>query len=233
MKGGADFSVGVPSLEVVSRYGVAPEGIIPEGGIGTQSVAHFGELVDDLLLLTRRSSFYLNPFSVNDNLFLAVPAMICCPDSGGTSLEGTTSSIHGWTFASYLSSAYLGENGGWNYMYADRSGESVCTAAQTPIGAGFANTAVSALRSFTPGGSILPGFSDNKGYGTEVRIPDRNPYLFRYTRQVFAIGIVADSMVLIPEDLTSDSLSYDIWVGAADDFTVGGYLAPPMLFLLE
>jgi len=215
IKAGPKFSVGVPSLAMANNM------ILQGKGIGAESAYHFGEIVDDLLLLTRRMDPVLVVRRVDATDAFTFPVEPRIPAAAGV-YNGATRVTSGFCFATYLATAYLGETG--SYRHRLTSGKQI-------TGTVWENVAFPGAAD--PG--INPGYPEGRG-GTsfafsfannsiDVRPPDRNYNIFRLTALVPIALTVTNSVCLHTSSLLAADEVMD-WAGGADDYMIGGYLAP-------
>lgn len=224
IKGGSDFNVGVPTLEAVT-----PFEIVPEGGVEEASISHFGEIIDDLTLLTRRFSNFWEGHEINElDTSLSFPVQIQCPQIPGSIAYDVTQ--HTWSWASYIAAAYLGESGSYAYKIHRQSNASqnvVGSAVMIPgvpiaLDETFAGT-------FSGRGAMI--YDARDGPVAEVRFPDRNRNLFRSTGNfvLAPIQLTPVESFFVEADGTTNNQIHSLWGAGGDDFVFGGYLHPPIL----
>jgi len=231
-KAGPGFALGVPDLNRVNQFQLAYQ-----GGLGELSVGTFGEIVDDLLLLTRRSVNYATVLSNN----MLTPGHYAIPIQPWTpsNVPGTdilTFTNFGWSYCSYLASAFLGESGSYVYKYIPCVG---AIGFQATVGEQVAlYGGVKPVASvYCPGDQSSRGaaaFDSRRSMFFEVRAPDRNTQLFRYTGPVFdqVTAHTVNCMVIdaFPEvGVSQVQANVMVWVSGGDDFKVGGWLCAPPL----
>lgn len=200
VRGGPNFSVGMPTLEVVDDM------LFRQSGIGSPSESTFGEVIDDLTLMSRRFTFYQTPADVGGT-------------GAGVSIQpslrvaGLTS--HKMTYGSYLATAYLGQSGGYCYKVYQRGVNMVELTEGAPN--------LTAPRP-TTGLAVLDTTVQDF---CEVRVPDRNINRFRPTMAWGTTAAVRSLVFTQLQGIPVVGQVYRVYVAAADDFVFGGYLGAP------
>jgi hypothetical protein len=212
IRAGPNFTAGMPSLASFQNYEIQSG-----GGLGALSEANFGEKVDDLLLLTRRST----PYAFLKNT-VASNAYSISIEPVARTLTNVIDHELGWQ--KWLQAGFLGHTGG------------ACFKLFTNMNLGHMLVGTSIA---IP--TVNDGFPPDRASGLiywdpakvcEVRIPDRNPYRFIYngivpTEAVDVLHISKGNRDVIP--LTG---YVAVWRSAADDFRVGGFMCTPKMLLV-
>lgn len=198
VKGASNLSVGYPSLETM--YGAS---FVPQGGqgLGVQSEMIFGEIIDDLVLLTRRACRIA---TTSTDALEVRPIQPVIPQ---------VLSDDQLCFMTYLASAYYAESGGWIYS-VEYGGDLTCTVFEgiTPTG----GTRV--------GSEGLAFMSSSEGTLKQIRFPDRNISLFRSPNFV-GTALTAARMNMTKEG--SSDINVQLYLASADDWVCGGFVCAP------
>jgi energy-coupling factor transporter ATP-binding protein EcfA2 len=220
MRAGPSYSLGLPSLANVD--GLYPGETVELQGLGVPSEATFGEVVDDITLLTRRPTVGAL-FSANHSqwIFPVNPYAVAQFDSLPS---GFTSYENHWTYLSYLSLPYFGVMGGVEVK--------VVTGDDTLV-AMVGNSRQVIECTASTAGPINPSrgvalFRNTQNSLIEVSVPDRNPSQFRrpinyqFTASQEAVTIYRYSTITNPVE---GALLYS----GKDDLRFSGWLASPSL----
>jgi len=199
---GDDFSLAGPTLDEIDH--VTPQS-------GTMALARFGEVVEDVLLLARRSSF-VGKYVGTTNA-MSFPAQVFVPDIG--SHTGVVYTYY--NFATYFSSIFLCESGGWNYtivngvdnmVYFNRiDTESYATPGRGGSGVALSN----------------PGIDGP----VQINIPDRNYSIYRPTKSTYTDAAIWRIFGAPVTGAVTVSTTSTIYCAGADDYRFGGLMAPP------
>lgn len=227
---GANFEFAVPTLEKLSRYraqdGNAKDWLLQ--GTGPKSQALFGEVVDSVTALTHRRTEYcaIQAEHLSRQFLFGKPVPPIFGLEGAIWDAGHDVPLYYnmWTYASWYSPMFLGENGSYSYLFHD---------------AGDSGAAFVAQYGLEPESSW--GFGTNLGRGMqylkttagwEVRLPSRSPTLFKttqkggvgtYKTEVFGVTVER------PEPI---NIAMHVLSGTGDDFVLGGFMFPPLLYIL-
>jgi hypothetical protein len=221
LSAGEDYSVGYPTMESWFGFTSGPAGISPQGGVGPQSVAKFGEVIEDLLLLTRRMG---RRYTANMGAFpgkLSMPILPYIPFKHAA--INTIATINqAWTFESFLSLAYFGMTGGTRFTVRPPDGNvSRVYTSYDPPGR------VLALLAYNRDMNGVQFFSQEETPLYEFTVPDKNFRSFRYCGGISqASGQGPVHGIWMDLDASEEA---DYYSAGADDFTLGGFLAPPRM----
>lgn len=238
LSAGEDFSCAVPTLKHFEPY--TPQ---MSGGTATglQAVETFGEVIDDLTLLTRRQvlSHVWTCDLVSWNT-VNFPALGLDPGSPGYNNHpdetNATIELSGWTWKYWLSLMFIGNTGGQTFkvhIKRDSTRHGLVTLAGVrvvPSWGTFVANASAFYASLFDTSRGATTFDDELQYA-EITLPDRNEYRFRYSRGIYSDGAATAESLQLHSFLplgVDDRVS--IWEGAADDYRVGGFLATPVLY---
>jgi len=247
IKAGKTFSLGVPDLTYMQQYSpIAP--IIPgrsilkparddsiitlQAGVGENSESVFGEVIDDLLYLTRRSSLYCYGSSGEDS-YVSIPIQPVVPQDDQ---PGNLAGLY-WTFHSYCAFAYLGETGSICYKFGltpnfDTSvpffhitysiSEGFGTFSSVPIVPGTSNR----IDNTSCGGVVMNSATNPVA---EVRFVDRNRRNFRASNPVWDVTPV---LCLITDSYTLyfNGGQFHVWESAGDDLRFGNFIYIPFVY---
>lgn len=219
IKAGPNFTCGVPDLSVIQDQVLIPQ------GLGAQSVSYFGEIVEDLLLLTRRSVPYLeiSDGNVLTSGYIAVPIQPLIPGTGA--VNGFNVEYINWSFVTYLSHAYFGTTGSFVYKVEYPLTNHV-TVWEDQVNVG-------TTEDFNP--LKMSGQNTSRGATVfdlrhtplmEVRAPDRNARNFHYPNSYMSDDAIYNVNCLITHHDTLVDPLVKYWVAGGDDFMIGGFLAP-------
>jgi len=215
IRAGETFSVGVPTSRWIDD--VVVEGKIV--GLGKASEMTFGEVVDDLLLLSRRAVFINSVNFVDSAMMISAQPFIPNSSHQGPVFIDTSQYM---SFGTYLSTAFLGESGGWCYKLVHDfyvPGVKDITTAYQSLESAFATEGSSGK------GTILLDGQEEKII--EVRVPDRNPYSFRYTGSIYDGSSQYETVVMTSSADSESEVSTTIYQAHADDYRIGGFLCAP------
>jgi len=226
---GPSFSVGVPNLQLLEQY-------IPESGLGPRSEETFGEVVDDLLLLTRRaclSRVWEAPAQTVCAIPLLSPPPACTlatfmPSGGGANQMSC------WTWRFWLSAMFLGNSGGSALKF--RVSRTAPHGDNIMVTTGVVSPTLGVVWPPYPVYATLISGSrgampyDEKHSTLELTVPDRNPNAWRYPSASFTAATAECLIVHCELGFVSDS-RLSLWEAAAEDFIVGGFLRAPTLEL--
>lgn len=214
IKAGENFSVGIPTTEHIDD--IVLEG--KDSGLGKASEMVFGEIIDDLLLLSRRASYVYGMNFLGGDIKLPIQPLV--PNGVSSEPPFINTQLY-MSFGTYLSTAYLGESGGWCYKiihqyYPD------------------------AVKEFTTGRQLLTGPVEEGSTGKgavlldakeekimEIRVPDRNIRTFRYTGSVYSNTSVYETLAMTTFQDTDSEVATVVYMSNADDYKVGGFLCAP------
>lgn len=219
---GEDFSVGIPDLTAFELYQ-------PESGLGQFSAGRFGEVVDDLLLLTRRAVILRSWTLAAGNVayFPMLPPLPSGPLSPGLTVGTGVTMQDSWTWRFWLSTMFIGNSGGmaWKVRVAapPAHGNSVTitTDLASPTLGVLTTVAMTGSRGAVP-------YDDKNVAIMEFTIPDRNPNAWRYPSAAFA-ATPAECLVVHSDVAFSADARITVWDAAAEDFVVGGFFRVPTL----
>jgi len=237
IKGGPDLEFGIPSLKAIASWKAIPEG----GPVGERSIQSFGEVIDDLHLLTKRSEKLVNLVILPSNPAnmggFALPIVPPPKMSFNSSLYGLgTQGQTNWTWASYLTRAYIGQMGSYIYRFTgalqgdDIEVPIVTTAYRLP---GYISNVVDNPDLWNGRGSSIRNTKDNSTL--EFRFPSRESYNYT-TGQNWAYEsadnnaqecYIYDNAFRAVD--TGPVVRLNVAVACGDDFMFGGYLCPPAL----
>lgn len=232
VKAGPDYSVGIPSLASIEQLTLqgGPD------GVGANSIDTYGEVVDDLLLLTRRSCVtrvWLPGITTNTIVVPLLGLEPGCPGLPGLpALPGIR--VSGWSFRLWLQAAFLGNTGGHSLkigitdLTAAGEGVIVTTGYVNPTGQeliAYPGLVWSTVNTTTRGATPY----DRHSEVTEVVCPDRNTCRWRYARGDFQPGSPAECLILSQKSVFLVSTEVTLWDAGADDYRVGGFLCAPRL----
>nr|URG14713.1 MAG: capsid protein [Picornaviridae sp.] len=225
MRAGKDFSLGVPGLELFNGWHFGDTGIVPQG-LGGQSTAKFGEVVDDLTLLTRRMGrrYLLDVGSAFDRI-MKFPIRPFTPNVIGN-VGGRPTTFQSWTFEGYIPTAYYGLTGGTRLAFTPSN-----VSNPTSVGVYYSIPGDMAITPTTQGRDMygMQFFEPEEGRILEVSIPDKNYKAFRYAgaRNNAHGGVpVWVATLEVPSGSTTR-----VWSAGADDFSFGGFLCAPRMRL--
>jgi hypothetical protein len=228
IRAGENFTVGVPSLEPMEYYKYHTQG----KGVGEQSMSIFGEVIDDIGVLMKRTTKYATVDPQNE-IFpgeFSVPVLPVGPiDTDFFGINNTTGYFRtNWDFISYFSPAYLCNSGGIVHrMYQeDNTTIDVYEVANVIDRVGGARTLKPSFANWDDTSRGYNMFRLQNNPMAEVRVPDRNPYMFR-TSSVWIAGDTREFEVLRVDNTTAAQHRMAFCVSAADDFRLAGFLAPP------
>jgi hypothetical protein len=226
LEAGEDFSCGIPDMTLMNNYCLTTQG----KANGEQAIAQFGEVIEDLRLLTHRSVLSCAARNPASNA-LIIPLMPWQPNQLASSLfiPGLDVEYRAWTFGSYLSLPYLGASGSYSYaVYSSTTaGGYMITEIESEPGAVLPTSKAGTFPDSSSRG-ILPVNSNVNTYG-QIMVPNREFADFHYpigyhvddewieTVAVTAIsGIVAGNL-------------FRFYSATGDDYVLGGFLAVPGL----
>jgi hypothetical protein len=225
VKAGPNFTVGVPSLEKVDEWKIVNQ----SGGIGDESLATFGEVVDDMMLLTRRSTPWLEvPCFAVDTITMPVRPLV--PTDAATVL-GFINTNFRWTYSSWLSQAYLGEVGSYDTKYSLRT-----VGTEDNSGPYLARVTLGTL-----GPALLGGASGSYSDGAahfrfgqspmiEVHSPDKTINFFRpAVSRDFNLNVRSIWGISLEGRFTVDD-RLSVWSAGADDYDIGGFIFPKKMY---
>lgn len=224
IQAGENFSVGFPTLENVYEHQLLPivmeRDVVEQSGLGAASEQTFGEIVDDLTLLTRRATRYCKWAPVGDHYTIPVQPRV---RSNGAPLGHQGEQR--WSFGTYLSTAFYGESGSyvWKLSIPERS---------EPFVVGFSDqmgvTTPDAVNEPRAGEPV--DFVDMDAEKVlEVRIPDFHTRQFKTTAIVLQADTTAMFVVGLADSPSASVLTpATLYVAHGDDWRCGGFLyAPP------
>jgi len=244
LKGGPGYQLGIPSLRALRNYTFTPEPepLASEG----RSVETFGEVVESLLTLAKRSvhncSLYYDASQFGGSMVFPCDGLEVVAD--GTAIGELSSSLLVYnsemTFFQYVRAPFLGYSGG-----------SCLKVGMPHVGDG-ANPALAAIpflatwETFLIMGENYPAYRFSAQGATmfqhgltplfEVSNPDRCPYHFKNpsTRASDLLtnppsGTSYLLYALHPTVELESAFTYDCYLAARDDFMLGGFLCCPTL----
>lgn len=242
IQGSPTFELAVPSLDVANRMIVAE----------SSTAYSFGEDFQDFRLLCKRLNPVMcatavvhpptDPWAIN---LVSVPAdgfRNVGDADGNTVINNLGINRSNWSYANWLKLAYIGYNGGtvWR-VRLDQLGSVGLSNYPTLQWEVFMSKGKTGLSSYGAPFKYPDGTADGSvpytGYEMiEVSLPSRNPQLFKSSLN--QVDGADDIMCLKIHSMTGDSLEpatetytrFNLWSGAMDDFTVGGYLAAPCVY---
>jgi hypothetical protein len=224
IRGDSSLAFGVPSVSALDNFKV--QGLDNDSvgmlGIGKQSMAVFGEVVDDLLVLTRRSERYgFEADFTNSPSYFSFPVVPRVRNEFPQ--EGVFSSLW-WTHATFLPTAFWGNTGGYVHrIYCPKTtGYYITSALDT--------TGVPDIRRADGDGMVYMTPANNPTF--EIHVPDRNPEMFRSGIPIAEDAPQFTEVIILEGDMTEPVEPLGRWqfaVSGADDFRVGGFLAAPVL----
>jgi len=214
IKGGDNFSLGVPTLSnltgkgqysnFINQGGEGKTSLSP-GGNGLLAIETFGERFDDILLLTRRFTVSFNG-SVTGLFSVPQPS----PNLGSTGVARPN-----WTYMSYLRSAYYGQCGSIEYK--------VVMPSTSPLGVVCNNP--SSTLDYGRGYQMYP-----IGTFPEFRIPYRGLAPFVYTNYNSQAGLPVEVFTILG-GISAELANLQLLVAGGDDYIFGGFLFAPTLLL--
>jgi hypothetical protein len=233
VRGAPSFTVGVPTLDNINDL------VIAQSGLGPLSEAVFGEAIDDLILLTRRSTLHdIYKFVLPGGTVTGM-ALPVKPFSKRFLDYGTlTNFAAGWSFDSWLATAYLGEMGGRVVTISPDVETFPLFGRLTNVlsSAGEINLPVTGTSPPLANGGRGAVYLDARNQtGWEVRVPDRTGRPFRAAWCVNSgssdklFEVVAATSFGVGTSLNNEAYCY--WVSGADDFVLGGFLCAPTVAL--
>jgi len=223
MRGSDKLSLGIPSLDIINNYKYTPQ------GLGMQSVATFGEEIEDIHLLMKRPVVQYT----TDRDYFTVPVLPAPPNDtfvmdANLNLSSTYTTSFSWV--TVFTPLYWGNMGGVTHRFADSS---------TTINKFRTMYAVNTqlLTGTLPAPDTTRGNNFKSSRGMQVvaedydgilgvRVPDRNPYQFRHPNIQLTTNEVLECVTIFAPSPDGRTEGVNL-VSAADDFQVGGYLCIP------
>jgi hypothetical protein len=225
MWAGPNFSCGQPDLANTNNYTITTQG----KANGAEAVGQFGEVIDDLILLTHRSTLLYEmkmPAS-----FLPILPLIPLPVNQtltSTTIPGIFFNSFKYTYASWLGQCYLGQTGSMGMRFfplSNLSSSAVLVSGPNEPGD-------------TPPATNTGLYLDQSSRGTavvnnytqpmmEVLVPDRAYNDFTYPIawdtgermecvEYRSVGLAVNSVIMV-------------YSFTGDDFRLGGFMAVPAL----
>lgn len=236
VRGGRDLQFAKPGLVLADRCKVTPQaGKALPPITGDSAVWHFGERIEDIKMLAKRSCLVacMDVSALDNTQFKSIkmPACGITPFDVVTNgnFPGCTFSTTQWSYANWAKMAFFSWTGGNSWKMCTFEGAvtnlQVSSFTDTP---GFTLSAASSA--ITGGGSGTQYFGS--GDFVEVVVPYRNRYLFSPCNSLTA-GTVANTEVvaIIPFHNLGPAGSVNYYHSAGDDFQLGGFLAAPAVLL--
>jgi hypothetical protein len=237
VRGGKNLSLGVPSLENYVPLKITPQ------GLGLQSIATFGEEIEDIHMLMKRPvETYYVPRVIGG---FGVPVLPCPPTDDYVLLRDNTIGVDyiysAFNWVSLFTPLYWGNLGGVTHrMLMDNppdatykhDDELFITNVRTMVPGdetiGLSPTLYGIQTNFGRGGQLL---AEDNDMVIGARVPDRNLYQFRHPN--VQNGAASKQMECVYLGLLRESVAeYHVqtFSSAADDYRVGGYLCIPSFY---
>lgn len=230
LEGGDDFSCGLPDLSYMNNYAITVQGGMKGKANGSQAIAQFGEVIGDLLLLTRRSVLYLMTRNPTTHTAI-VPLVAFQPNNllSATFIPGLDTEWRGWTYASYLGLPFMGAVGTLVHSVNYAVPSATFQVSQTKMKPGSVLDSYDAGTYYDVSSRGVALFNSVITPVGEIIVPNRNPVDFFHPIHWWKTGEYVECVLIHALGGITVGGEMRVYTSTGDDYMLGGFLAIPGL----